>query len=125
MSAYGEYRLIEAIVTKLQSTVTLSNLLRDQMSTEYAKGFKIGAALPNVKGRTPYVAVSAIRTVPMTAMAQHTGWLRSTIKICVFSRDDLVCTLIGDAIIDEVIHKIHGMSPNRAYNKFFHCFYQT
>ena len=118
MSAYGEYRLIEAIVTKLKSLIDLISLTKDELSTEYAKGFKIGASLPNVKARMPYLAISVPRTQPLNGSARHTGWMRSTVKFCAFSRDELVCTLIGDAIINEVVHKIHDMSPNRAYLNF-------
>lgn len=118
MSAYGEYRLVEAIVEKLQAAVDISDLTRDQASTEYAKNFKIGASHPNVKGRTPFLSVSIDRTVPQNLRAQHSGWLKSTVKLCSFSRDELVCTLIGDAIINEVIHKVHNMTANRAYLNF-------
>lgn len=118
MSAHGEYRLVEAIVSKFQSIPNLIDLTRDQLSVEYGKEYKIGAISPNVKGRTPYIGISVERTTPMSSMAQHTGWLRSNIKICAFSRDELVSTLMADAIINEVIHKTHDMSANRAYLNF-------
>lgn len=118
MSLYGEYRLIEAIVTKFQEILDLVNLTQDQLSADYGKEFKIGAISPNIKGRTPYLGVGIDRTTPMNTQSQHTGWLRSVVKICAFSRDELVSTLIGDAIINEVIHKVHDMSPNRAYLNF-------
>jgi hypothetical protein len=118
MSAFGEYRLVEAIVSKLQTLVSVADMTGDQLSAEYAKQFKIGASLPNVKGRTPYLAVNVDSTIPLNQQARHTGWMKSVVELCAFSRDELVCTLIGDAIINEVVHELHGMSSNRAYLNF-------
>lgn len=118
MSAYSEYRLIEAIVAKFQATIDISNITNDQVSVEYGKEFRIGANAPNVKGRTPYLSVAVTRTSPLNSMSPHTGWMKSMVKLCAFSRDELVCTLIGDTIINEVVHKVHDMSQNRAYLDF-------
>jgi hypothetical protein len=118
MARYSEYRLVEAIVEKLKSIDDLVDLTRDGLSVEYTKEFKIGASTPNVKARTPFLGVSIVRTDPHNVSAPHTGWLRSRVKLCAFSRDDLVATLITDAVLGQVIYEMHGMSQNRAYLNF-------
>ena len=118
MSSFGEYRLVEAIVNKLQSIDNLVDLTKHGLSLEYTKEFKIGAANPNVKARTPFLGVSIVRTDPLNMSAPHTGWLRSRVKLCAFSRDELVSTLILDAVMDQVITQTHDMSANRGYLNF-------
>jgi hypothetical protein len=118
MSAFSEYRLIEAIVQKLESIDNLVDLTKHGLSVEYTKEFKIGASSPNVKARTPFLGVSVVRTDPQNMAAPHTGWMRSRIKLCAFSRDELVATLILDAVFDQVVSQTHGMSPNRGFLNF-------
>lgn len=116
----GHYRLIEAIVKKLESFNRLILLTGHKITDGDGQEFHIAEDVFDSTSRTPFIGVGIDRDLPLNSVAPHAGWLRSRVRICAYDKSDagVKATLILDYISYLLRLADHDMDRNRRFLDF-------